>query len=171
MQANDEFIDEILKYYELVKINNIQNSFYELSCEDDDSFIYPSYNEIVSFVDSSKKYEDYFGKIKKSLDEFNAYVAKHSNFLRVYKFTIFNKYTKISNKFVNKFLEIFETKQNKLNLNSFFTNKFMLKHIPFGLKSCINTDILKVLELKIIGVKEERLLLIQFSGLFCLRSL
>ena len=45
----------------------------------------------------------------------------------------------------------FETKQNKLNLNSFFTNKFMLKHIPFGLKSCINTDILKVLELKIIG--------------------
>lgn len=27
----------------------------------------------------------------------------------------------------------------------------MLKHFPFGLKSCVNTDILKVLELKIIG--------------------
>ncbi len=111
MQAKDEYIVEVLKYYELVKINNIQQSFYEISCEDDDSFIYPSYNEIVAYVDSSKKYEDYFGKIKKSLDEFDAYVAKHSNFIRVYKFTNFNKYTKISNKLVNKFLEIFETKQ------------------------------------------------------------
>ena len=43
-------------------------------------------------------------------------------------------------------------KQNniKLNFNSFFY-KFMLKHIPFGPKSCVNTDILKVLQLKIIG--------------------